>query len=425
MAENKAGMMSVAIVGLGYVGLPLAMLFEKHGFHVVGVDIDQHKIDLLNQHKSYLSDLTDEQIAILMKHHRFQPTTDFSRIRQTSACILCVPTPLRHERYPDLSHLQSAVMSMIPHLAPQQLIVLESSTFPGTTEEVIKPLLEKEGFQIGKHIFLGYSPERIDPGNMTYLLEDVPKVISGVTKACVERVKRLYGQVFRHLVPVSKTRHAEMTKLLENSQRLVNISFMNEIMMLCHKMDINIWEVIEAAKTKPYGFTAYYPGPGAGGHCIPVDPMYLNWKAEEYDFTPQFIHLAKKINDLIPHYIVERMLDILPEKKARETRILLIGLTYKKDVNDVRESPAITILNELIQLGLQVDYHDPFVPQMIVSEQTFSSVNLSPQTLKTYDGIVILTDHSHIDYSLIVKHAPLVFDTRHVLDGQSDNVHHL
>ncbi|MBO8162293.1 MAG: nucleotide sugar dehydrogenase [Brevibacillus sp.] len=405
--------MKVGIVGLGYVGLPLAMLFVSKGFQVRGIDIDHNKIENLRQGISYLTDVADEEVKQLVASGRFETASQYSVVGEVDAVILCVPTPLRDHAYPDLSYIQSAASAIAPFLKQGQLVVLESSTFPGTTEEVLQPILEKHGKKAGSDFHLGYSPERIDPGNKDVTLERIPKVISGVSQGCLLKLKQLYGQVFDTLVPVTTPRAAEMTKLLENCQRFVNISFINEIAMICEAMGIDVWEVIEAAKTKPYGFAPYYPGPGVGGHCIPVDPLYLEWKAKQYQLDTRFIQLAKLVNDQMQDYVLERIKKLLPTGKTLvNSRLLLIGITYKKDVNDVRESTPLGIFGKLLELGGVVLYHDPLVPRIEWNGRIYQSVALTPQTLAACDCAVLLTDHTQLPYDMIVKHAPLIFDTR-------------
>ncbi|KGT72708.1 UDP-N-acetyl-D-glucosamine dehydrogenase, partial [Bradyrhizobium japonicum] len=363
--------------------------------------------------KSYLTDVTDEEIKYLMDSGKFSPTIHFLEITDVDAVILCVPTPLRDHAYPDLSYIQTAARAIAPFLKHGKLVVLESSTFPGTTEEVMLPILSTNGLIVGIDYYLSYSPERIDPGNKSFTLGQIPKVVSGVTAACLDKVKQVYGQIFDSLVPVTSPRAAEMTKLLENSQRFINISFINEITMICTQMGIDVWEVIEAANTKPYGFTAYYPGPGIGGHCIPVDPLYLEWKAKQYDLSAKFIQLAKVINDQMPGYIVERIGKHLPnQQKMHESSILLIGITYKKDVNDVRESTPVMIFEKLLDMEAKVEFHDPFIPALTIKDRQYTSVSLTPKKLQTYHCVVILTDHTGLPYDIIVENAPLVFDSR-------------
>lgn len=410
---------TVAVIGLGYVGLPLATLFHDHNLQVIGIDVDAKKIESLKNGTSYLSDMTNTEIKTLTSSERFSYSSSFQSILPADAIVLCVPTPLRNHQYPDLSYLESAVKSMLPYLQKDQLVVLESSTFPGTTEEVLVPLLETSGLKVGKDLFVGYSPERIDPGNKQYSLTNIPKVISGVTEECLKKTGVIYSQVFETLVPVDQPRTAEMTKILENTQRLVNISFINEISQLCHQLDIDVWEVIQAASTKPYGFTAYYPGPGIGGHCIPVDPLYLKWKANQMNLQTPFIDLAKEVNDQQPDYIVSRMEKALDKK---DPKILLIGLTYKKDVNDVRESVSIPIMERMIDKGWSVQYFDPFIQEHSVKGKTYQSIDFSAESLSAFDIALILTDHSSIDYQSLIESSHKILDTRNCIKGDYKHV---
>ncbi|TSB46079.1 nucleotide sugar dehydrogenase [Alkalicoccobacillus porphyridii] len=411
---------TVAVIGLGYVGLPLATLFHENDFNVIGIDVDLNKMESLKKGISYLSDITDADILQLTSSEKFSYSDSFQALVGADAIVLCVPTPLRNHQYPDLSYLESAVKGMLPHLQRDQLIVLESSTFPGTTEEVLVPLVESSGFIVGKDIFLGYSPERIDPGNKDYSLENIPKVISGVTKKCLQKTELIYSKAFRKLVPVGSPRSAEMTKILENTQRLINISFINEMSQLCHQLDIDIWEVIQAASTKPYGFTPYFPGPGIGGHCIPVDPLYLKWKANLLSLETPFIDLAKKVNDNQPNYIISRTTSILKDKE--HPNILLVGLTYKKDVNDVRESVSIPIFEKMIEKGWDVQYTDPFIKEYVVKGKKYQSINMTEEKISEFDVILILTDHSMMNYDDLIQHSKQILDTRNCIKETYKNV---
>ncbi|MCM3761869.1 nucleotide sugar dehydrogenase [Alkalihalobacillus oceani] len=411
----------IAIIGLGYVGLPLAMLFASKGYPVIGIDIDQSKVEKIKSGKSYLSDFTDQEVEAFMKTGRVDVTSDFSRAKTAEAILLCVPTPLREHKYPDLSYLQTAISTLLPHLQTGQLLVLESSTFPGTTEEVMLEMMEKTGLTVGEDLFIGYSPERIDPGNHMYTLGQIPKVVSGVTDNCLKKVTSIYGAAFETLVPVSSPKVAEMTKILENAQRLINISFMNEMAQICHGLDIDIWEVIQAASTKPYGFTPYYPGPGIGGHCIPVDPLYLKWKANNANMPTAFIDLAKAVNDAQPRYIIKRIEELIGEPDG-EKRVLLIGMTYKRDVNDVRESMSIPVMEHVIGKGYHADYYDPYVEEIEINQHVYQSMALDQDVIASYDCVVILTDHSEIDYTALKAHAKLILDTRNRISGHSKNV---
>lgn len=397
----------VAVIGLGYVGLPLAQLFIKKKYEVIGIDIDEKKINTLKDGKSYLTDIHDEHIEEMLQTHSFYPTSNYEKIEEVRNIIIAVPTPLQNKE-PDLSYIMSTLKSMSPHLKKNSLIILESSTYPGTTEKVIKSFMEKQGFTIGKDIFLAYSPERIDPGNKNLTLETIPKIISGVTEHCLKRINQLYRNVFQELVVVSSPRVAEFTKILENSQRLINISFMNEINQLANKLNINLWEAIEAAKTKPVGFTPYYPGPGIGGHCIPIDPYYLSWIGKQEGLHLSLIHQAGIINDLMPYKITNEILNHIVHIEG--PKVGIIGLTYKKDVNDIRESPAWKVTELLAERDIAVHVHDPHF-----TEQTkFPQFELSEKYLKQFDLTVILVDHSNIDWELVVKHSKKIIDTRNI-----------
>lgn len=417
MNQHKA---PVAIVGLGYVGLPLAELFINGGWEVYGVDIDQSKIDSLLQHKSYLSDYKDEAIAELFEHGSFHPCTAFDVISQVKTVILCIPTPLTPEHQPDLHFLKSALSNCIPHLQQDQLIVLESSTYPGTTEEVICPVIKFSGYTIGEDFFIAYSPERIDPGNTSYQLNEIPKLVGGVTKECTERASEVYETIFDSVVSVSSPKVAEMSKLVENSQRLINISFMNELLLLCEKMDISLWEVIDAASTKPFGFTPYFPGPGIGGHCIPVDPMYLLWKAGTYQIDLDLIKWAHQVNERMPYYIVNKIEEHSEGHSLNGKKILVIGTAYKKNVNDVRESSALKIMKLLQDKGADVHYYDPYIPSIKLNACTLKSVELTPETIAEANLTLIHTDHSSLDYEKIVQFSNLVLDTRRVTKANNN-----
>ncbi|WP_047980764.1 nucleotide sugar dehydrogenase [Ornithinibacillus contaminans] len=417
----------VGIIGLGYVGLPLAIQFVKQGFTVIGIDVDHQKINSLQLGTSYLQTITHSEIKQLIQSGKFTPSDDFTKLKESDVIIICVPTPLKNENEPNLSYIQSAVTSFLPYLKKGHLIILESSTYPGTTEDYLKPLLEDSGLVIGQDIYLGYSPERIDPGN-EYLLTSIPKVISGTTDNCLEQIRLIYEQVFETLVPVKSPKIAEMTKLLENTQRFINISFINEMARICERMDVDIWEVIKAASTKPFGFTPYYPGPGIGGHCIPVDPLYLKWKAQQEGIDTSFIDLAKKTNDEQPAYIISRMEKLLTKNSNvtnQPRKVLLVGVTYKPNVNDTRESKAITIFNMLETSGYLVDYHDPYVDELATHTRLHISVPLTKETLRQYDCVIIITNHTNIDYALLLQHSSLLFDTRRSFDENHPHVFRL
>lgn len=410
---KKDDQYTVAVVGLGYVGLPLAGLFLSRGHTVYGIDLDDRKIKALQQGKSYLTDLTDGEVKSLFAQGRFHPGTSYDVIAGADVIILCVPTPLDATHNPDMSYVRSAARSALPYLKKGQLVILESSTYPGTTEEELKPLIESAGLQVGADVGLAFSPERIDPGQKQFQLHQIPKVVGGITPACTQRAKQVYGSVFDRVVVVSSAKAAEMTKLLENCQRFVNISFMNEMLMLCEEMKIDLWEVVAAASTKPYGFTAYYPGPGIGGHCIPVDPLYLLWKARTYSFDVKFIELAHEVNERMPDFVVRKVEKALASGRTTgQAKLLVLGVTYKKDVNDMRESTAIPIIEGLLAKGAQVDFYDPYIEQVKVGGRTLQRVPLTDQALQGHDAVLILTDHSTIDYQQVVDESPLVIDAR-------------
>lgn len=416
MSNGERILGNVAVVGLGYVGLPLALLFAEKGFNVVGIDLDDRKLSAIAQGNSYLPDITSASLQSSLASGRFRATDQFEAMTDAEAVIICVPTPLTPYHTPDLQFLQSAAMEIGKHLQSGQLVVLESSTFPGTTREVLQPVLEKvSGLKAGKDFHVGYSPERIDPGNQQFKVEQIPKVTSGLTEMCARLTDQLYGQVFEKTVPVSSPETAEMTKLLENSQRLINISFMNELAVICDEMQIDIWEVIESARTKPFGFTPYYPGPGIGGHCIPVDPLYLQWKASNYGISSQFIQLSDEWNKNIPMYLANRILELLID--IPHPKVLLYGVAYKKNVNDSRESPAFELIHLLLQKGVQVSYHDPYISAISVGELQLNSAALTDDLFRNHDCVIIFTDHSEIPIERIVSEAPLVFDTRNATAG--------
>lgn len=408
---------SVGVIGLGYVGLPLVLAFIKAGFAVRGFDLDESKIKALKQGKSYIKHIPDEKIAAVNKTGCFSPTTDFSWIKTTDCIIICVPTPLTEYREPDISYVINTTETIGRYLRPGHLISLESTTYPGTTDEEMRPILEQTGLKAGKDFFLAFSPEREDPNNPDFSTSTIPKVVGGYTKDCLKVADVLYSTIVAKTVPVSSTRVAEASKLLENIYRAVNIALVNELKMCFERMDINIWEVIEAAKTKPFGFQAFYPGPGLGGHCIPIDPFYLTWKAREYDFHTKFIELAGDVNTGMPYYVVEKVVDALNEhdKSIKGARVLVLGLSYKKDIDDVRESPSLKLITLLQGKGAKVGYNDPHVAKthkMRDYDLRMSSVPLTEKNLSKYDCVLISTDHSAYDYAFIVKHSKLIIDTR-------------
>lgn len=413
----------VGIIGLGYVGLPLALLFSNQEFRVDGFDVDADKVRKLESDESYICRISGDEIKNA-RQNGFTPTFDYSRISEMDVVIICVPTPLNEYHEPDLSYIESTACSIAPHLRAGQLIIMESTTYPGTTEEVLIPILEKNnkanlrtsrGTGEGSTFFVAFSPEREDPGNETHDRKDVPKVVGGVDRFATELACDIYNSVFRTTVPVSSPAAAEMTKLLENIYRCVNIALVNELKQLCIRMDINIWEVIEAAKTKPFGFQAFYPGPGLGGHCIPIDPFYLSWKAKAYDFRTRFIELAGEVNVNMPYFIVQSTAEALNQrgKALNGSRVLILGLAYKKDIDDLRESPSLTIIELLQKAGAKVDYNDPFFPTVGRGRHFNLNMKSAPlDDVSSYDCVLIVTDHTSYDFAKIVSEAQLVIDTR-------------
>ena len=422
---------TIGIIGLGYVGLPLAIRFSEEGFKVVGFDIDKEKVDLLNSGKSYIKHIKEGAISA-MSNNGFVATADFSEIANVDAIIICVPTPLGVHNEPDLSYIHGTLENIKPHLKEDQLLILESTTYPGTTEEILVPFIHSiknpqlarrndcaDGslFTIGENFFVGYSPEREDPGNKNYTTKTIPKVVSGHTDNCLELTKTLYDQIVDQTVPVSSPKVAEMTKIMENIHRAVNIGLVNELKMVADKMDIDIYEVINAATTKPFGFTPYYPGPGLGGHCIPIDPFYLTWKAREVGMNTRFIELAGEINTNMPYYVVQKVAKALNSvgKSINGSKILILGLAYKKNIGDCRESPSLVIIDLLLKKGADVQYSDPHVqvaPETRKYNFKLNSIDLEPDTLNSFDLVLLLTDHDDFDCELIVKEANLIVDTR-------------
>ncbi|HUP41806.1 MAG TPA: nucleotide sugar dehydrogenase [Thermoanaerobaculia bacterium] len=408
---------SLGVVGLGYVGLPLGLTFGDAGFSVTGIDVDAGKVAALARGRSHVTDVKDDELLAAIATRRLVPTTDWSALERADVVTICVPTPLRKTKDPDLTYVVAATEEVARRLRPGQLVILESTTYPGTTEELVLPRLLESGLAVGVDFFLAFSPERVDPGNPTYKTRDIPKVVGGVTPACTRLAALLYRQAMSRVVPVSCTRVAEMVKLLENTFRSVNIALVNEMALMCAAMGIDVWEVIDGAATKPFGFMPFYPGPGLGGHCIPIDPIYLQWRARLDGFEPQFIQLAQKINGDMPQFVVRRAMDLLNEagKPLKGSRVHLIGVTYKKDISDVRESPAIEILRLLLARGAEVSYSDPFVPELALDERRLESRLLEPGFLAGRDLVMVVTDHSSFDYAALAAAAPLVLDTRNAL----------
>lgn len=418
--QNKE--VKIAVVGLGYVGLPLAVEFAKKGFRVLGIDIDKDRISHIKRKESYISDISTKELKQVIASGRFSASSNFKTLREFDAIIICVPTPLKRKYHPDISYIKQAVNSIAKNIKRDSLIVLESTTYPGTTEDVILPLLESKGLKCGKDFYLAFSPERIDPGNTKYPVRKIPKVIGGVTQEATELTAALYISIIDKVVPVSSARVAEAVKLLENTFRLINIGLIDELAMMTHKMNIDIWEVIEAAKTKPFGFMAFYPGPGVGGHCIPKDPLYLYWKAKHYGFRSRFIKLASDIITYMPEYVIERVISLLENenKKLNKIKVLAIGVTYKKDVKDLRKSPALDIIDAFEKRDIKVSYYDPLIPYLRLNHINLKSINLNKQRLSKFDCVIIATDHSALDYGFILKHSKLIFDTRNVYKNVTD-----
>lgn len=411
----KSKKAKIAVVGLGYVGLPLAHAFAEKGLSVTGVDVDSGRVKSILSGKSYIADLSSSDLKKRVKSKKLTASTDFDVLGKADAVIVCVPTPLNRFKDPDISFIVSVTEAIARRLRKGQLIVLESTTYPGTTEEIILPALAKSGFKAGRDFFLCFSPERIDPANPNFKTQNIPKVVGGVTRECTELGALLYAHITPKVVRVSSPRTAEMAKLLENTFRIVNIGLINELAIAAKNLKVNIWEVIEAAKTKPFGFMPFYPGPGVGGHCIGVDPIYLSWKARSLGSELNFIELARRINTEMPHHVVSQSVYALNQyahKAISRSKVLLLGVTYKKDVADIRESPALDILLQLNQLGAQVSFHDPFVPSMSHENLDLISKPLTPAVLREYDLVILTTDHTSFKYSVILKHSRLIYDTR-------------
>lgn len=409
----------IGIIGLGYVGLPLAIEFAEAGYNVLGIDKDVNKIKMLNEGNSYIADIDSDVVSTLVEQDRLQVTVDFEQISDLDAISICVPTPLRKTRDPDMSYVVDAAEEISEHLKTNTLIILESTTYPGTTAEVVLPIMLRNGHSVGEDIFLAYSPERIDPANKIYGVRNTPKVIGGITKECVNVAKALYGNVVDSIVKVSSTQAAEMVKLLENTFRAVNIGLINEITIMCDKLGIDVWEVIAAAETKPFGYMPFYPGPGLGGHCIPIDPLYLSWKLKSLNFNARFIELADEINTNMPRYVVRKVAESLNEdsKPVRNANVLVLGVAYKPNVDDIRESPALDIIELLQQQGALVVYHDPHVPEIQFEKFDMTAVNYDSVVLESVDCVIIVTDHSYYDWSDVLDHAKLVVDTRNATNG--------
>src|SRR5271157_476422 len=408
----------VGIVGLGYVGLPLAVEFAKAGFHVTGIDLQQSRVDRLMQGESYVQDVPSTDVAQLVNAGKFDATTDFSIVRQLDTINICVPTPLRKTKDPDMSYIVSAADEIAKYSHPGLLVILESTTYPGTTDELLLTTFEKHGLKVGEDFFLCFSPERVDPGNPVYQTLNTPKVVGGITSACTEMGKLFFSQALQHVVPVSNTRVAEMVKLLENTFRMINIGLVNEMALMCDGMGINVWEVIDAAATKPFGFMPFYPGPGLGGHCIPIDPFYLSWKTKQSGIEARFIELAGYINGNMPHFVVDKVQNALNNhgKAVKGSRVHIVGIAYKRNIDDMRESPALDVILLLKKLGAEISYSDPYVPKLRLDGSEFSSQDVLSSS-RAADCVVVITDHSDIDYQGLLDSAKLIVDTRNAMRG--------
>ena len=409
----------VGVMGLGYVGLPLSMAFVRSGFRVLGFEVDPARAKALSEGTSYVGDVNEEEVREAVTSGRLSVTTDFTRLREPDTISICVPTPLRKTRDPDMSFVTAALEQIRPCLRAGQLIVLESTSYPGTTEELLVPMVEGEGLTVGKDVFVASSPERVDPANETWTIYNTPKVVGGVTTHCTSLAATLYGAVTSQVVSVSRPMAAELTKLVENTFRAVNIGLANEMALICQQFGVDTWEVVDAAATKPFGFMPFYPGPGIGGHCIPVDPLYLSWKLKAKKAQSRFIDLADDINRSMPDYVVTRMTSLLNESSCpvRGSNVLLLGVAYKRNVADVRESPALDVFARLIELGAKVRYHDPHVDSVAMGEERFVSSDLTEQLLQDADIVAILTDHDEFDAAWIVEHAGVILDTRNLTRG--------
>jgi UDP-N-acetyl-D-glucosamine dehydrogenase len=409
------------VVGLGYVGLPLAVEMALTGYQVTGVDLVREKVDLVNAGSSYVLDVSSDILLSVIAANKMRATQSLAAVEDLDTLNICVPTPLRKNKDPDLSYVIAAVEAIRNHIRPGQLIILESTTYPGTTREVVLPILEESGLKVGEDFFLAYSPERVDPSNKEYVTRNIPKVVGGITPHCTNLAAALYRQFVEQVVTVSSTDCAEMVKLLENTFRSVNIALANEMALTCHSFGINVWEVIEAAKTKPFGFMPFYPGPGLGGHCIPVDPYYLTWRAKMNGCEPRLIELAGHINSQMPAFTISTIADALNErgKPLKGSKVLSLGITYKRDTNDVRESPALQVLEGLIEKGASVYFSDPYVQSILLKGQMMKAVDPTPELIQSMDCVAILTDHSSFDYAVVAKFSSLILDTRNAMKGFS------
>ncbi len=419
------------VLGLGYVGLPLAVEFARAGFTTTGIDLDARKVDAINAGRSYIPDVPERDVSDHVHAHKLDATTDFSIIAKLDTVNICVPTPLRKTKDPDMTYVVSAVEGIAEYLHPGMLVILESTTYPGTTVELVQPMLEAKGLKAGVDFFLAFSPERVDPGNEKFNTKNTPKIVGGLTPECVQVATALYGAAIDTIVPVSSPSVAEMVKLLENTFRAVNIGLVNELALMCDKLGIDVWEVVNAAKTKPFGFMPFYPGPGLGGHCIPIDPFYLSWKAKQYGFEPRFIELAGHINGAMPEYVVEKIADALNtrRKAINGSSILVAGVTYKPDIDDLRESPSLDVMHLLMERGAELSYCDPWVPVLSATSwpgnTEMRSVEMTPEVLAAADCVVILTNHKEFDYQRMIATADLVVDTRNATKSDAPHVFRL
>jgi len=418
----------VGVVGLGYVGLPLAVEFARAGFDTTGIDLDRRKVDAVSQGTSYIPDVPTTEVARLVADDMLRATTDFSCVAELDTINICVPTPLRKTKDPDMSYIVSAVDEIAKHLHPGMLVILESTTYPGTTEELVQPMLEAGGLKAGVDFFLAFSPERVDPGNPTFNTHNVPKVVGGVGPASTELASMLYGAAIETIVPVSSPQAAEMVKLLENTFRMVNIGLVNEIALMCDRLGLDVWEVVKAAATKPFGFMPFYPGPGLGGHCIPIDPFYLSWKAKQNGFDPRFIELAGQVNGGMPHFVVDKITDALNRhaKSVNGSTVLVLGIAYKRDIDDMRESPSLDVMALLHKKGAKVRYADPYVPTLAARAWhggfDMQTEPLTPAAIADADCVAILTEHRTVDYDMVLNSAKLIVDTRNAIAGRHPHV---
>jgi UDP-N-acetyl-D-glucosamine dehydrogenase len=423
----------IGVIGLGYVGLPLAVEFASNNFKVIGFDVIQSKVDAINAGKNYIKDVDGKVLARIVEEKYLVATNDFSRLSECDSISICVPTPLSKMQEPDISFIIAATREIAKYLKIGALVVLESTTYPGTTDEILLPALSQSGRKVGSDFYLAFSPERVDPGNLTHHTKNTPKVIGGVTEECIKRATYLYGSIIEKIVPVSSTAAAEMVKLVENTFRAINIASVNEIALICHRLGLNVWEIIDAAATKPFGFNAFYPGPGLGGHCIPIDPLYLSWKMKFLNFRTRFIDLANDINRGMPHWVVNRTEAMLNKRliELKGGKVFVLGVAYKRDIDDFRESPALEVIHNFKKLGADVRYHDPYISKVTVAEGdddefTLESVELSYENIEWADIVICTTDHSIFDWKYITEHASQIFDARNATKGiESDKIERL